>query len=76
MHHNNSTKISSLTISSYDKIMRIVLFMLISFVLIRYCLNIQLDDYEQIKIIMATAIAFIFVNLYYPSVIIQHTFDK
>lgn len=66
---NLSTELST---SSYDKIMRLLWFVIICFVFLRYLLDVQNDEYQQIKIIIAASIAYIFVNMYYPVVVIKY----
>jgi hypothetical protein len=51
------------------RIVRILIFVLLSFVLVRYALGIDLTDTEQIKIVLATSICFMAVNTFYPVII-------
>lgn len=51
------------------RIVRILIFALLSFVLVRYALGVDLTDTEQIKIVLATSVCFMIVNTYYPVII-------
>lgn len=51
-----------------ERIVRVLLFMIFSFVLVRYALGLSLSDMDQTKIVLASTVCFMFVNTYYPSV--------
>jgi hypothetical protein len=54
-----------------ERIIRILLFIIFGFVILRYILDINLTDVEQIKIILSMTLCLMFVNTYYPHVIIK-----
>jgi hypothetical protein len=49
-----------------NRLARLLIFMLLNFVLVRYALAVNLTDIEQIKIVLASSICFMFVTTYYP----------
>lgn len=56
-----------------ERIMRILIFMLLSFIILRFLIATTLSDIEQIKITAAVTVCFMFVNTYYPVVITKDT---
>jgi hypothetical protein len=52
--------------NSVDKCIRLLIFVLFSFVFVRYALGLELTDWEQTKIVLAVSASFMFVNTYYP----------
>lgn len=52
-----------------EKIVRLLLFITLSYVMLRYCLGLNLSDIDQTKIVAATSVCFMFVSTYYPEVV-------
>lgn len=55
-----------------ERLVRLLLFVLLNFLLIRYVLDVELDDSAQIKIVLIATLCFMFIDTYYPRVIIQN----
>lgn len=55
-----------------SRIIRVLIFILLGFVVIRYLSGVSLSDIDQIKIVLGFTICFMFVNTYYPTVVIQN----
>ena len=55
-----------------ERIVRILLFIILSFIMIRYILHIELNDIDQTKIVLGIAICFMIINTYYPSININN----
>lgn len=54
-----------------ERLLRLLIFILLNFVLIRYVLDVTLDDYSQIKIVAISTLCFMIIDTYYPRVIIN-----
>lgn len=54
-----------------ERLLRLLIFILLNLVLIRYILDVVLDDYSQIKIVAISTLCFMIVDTYYPHVIIN-----
>jgi hypothetical protein len=54
-----------------ERIIRILIFIIGSFIILRYLLGLTLSDIDQIKIVFGISVCFMFVNTYYPVVITQ-----
>lgn len=55
-----------------SRITRIIIFMLLGFIIVRYLTGIELSDIDQVKIVLGSTICFMFVNTYYPTVVTQN----
>ena len=55
-----------------SRITRLLVFILLGFIVVRYLTGIPLSDLDQTKIVFGMAFLFMFLNTYYPSVIIQN----
>ncbi len=55
-----------------SRITRVLIFILFGFILVRYLTGVQLTDFDQTKIVIGLTICFMFVNMYYPTVVIQN----
>jgi hypothetical protein len=53
-----------------EKLLRLLIFIITSYVLIRYVSGININDCEQTKIVLITSAVFMFVSSYYPNVVI------
>jgi hypothetical protein len=54
-----------------DRIIRLFIFIITNFIILRYLSGIDLTDYEQIKIVIISTICLMFINTYYPYVAIK-----
>ena len=54
-----------------ERILKILIFIIISFIMLRYILDVPLSDIDQTKIVLGITICFMFVNTYYPTVLTQ-----
>ena len=54
-----------------DRIVRLLIFIILNFIIIRYLLALNLSDTDQIKIVLASTVCFMFVTMYYPLVVIK-----
>jgi hypothetical protein len=52
-----------------ERIARVMIFIVLSFIIIRYLLGIELSDIDQTKIVLGLSVVFMFVNTYYPVVL-------
>ena len=52
-----------------EKVVRLLLFIILSYVILRYGLGLNLSDIDQTKIVAGLSVCFMFVNTYYPTVI-------
>lgn len=52
-----------------DRIIRLLIFILINFIALRYLSEVNLTDYDQAKIVAISTICFMFISTYYPYVI-------
>ena len=52
-----------------ERIVRMMIFIILSFIMLRYIIDIELNDIDQTKIVLGITICFMFVNTYYPSII-------
>jgi len=55
-----------------DRIVRVLIFMFMGFIIVKYVPESKLGDMEQMKIVLAMTVCFMFVNTYYPFVIISY----
>lgn len=55
-----------------ERVLRLLIFILLNFILVRYVLDITMDDYSQIKIVAVSTLCFMIVDTYYPHVIINN----
>jgi hypothetical protein len=53
-----------------SRILRVSIFVLLSLIILRYLTGISLSDVDQMKIVLGSAVCYMFVNTYYPDVII------
>lgn len=54
-----------------ERVVRMLIFVILSFVMLRYVLGIELSDIDQTKIVLGVTICFMLVNTYYPTVITE-----
>ena len=54
-----------------ERIVRMMIFIILSFIMLRYILGLNLSDIDQTKIVLGITVCFMFVNTYYPTVITQ-----
>lgn len=54
-----------------ERIVRMMIFVILSFVMLRYVLGLDLSDIDQTKIVLGATICFMFVNTYYPIVLLS-----
>jgi hypothetical protein len=54
-----------------ERIIRILIFIILSFIMLRYLIGVDLNDIDQVKIVIGVSICFMFVNTYYPTIITQ-----
>ena len=52
-----------------ERVVRLMFYILLSFIVVRYFLNLNLTDTEYVKIVLATSVCFMFVNTYYPVIV-------
>jgi len=52
-----------------DRIIRLFIFILMNFIILRYLSGVHLTDQDQIKIVAISAICFMFIITYYPYVV-------
>ena len=57
--------------SLQDRIIRLLIFALINFIILRYLSEINLTNYEQIKIVLISVLCFMIVNTFYPYVVMK-----
>lgn len=60
-----------------ERIVRVLIFILLGFIMVRYCLRKSgdssgLSDLDQIKIVLGMTVVFMFVNTYYPVVVTKN----
>lgn len=62
-----------------EKILRLLIFIILNFIIIKYIINPNLTndltDTEQVLITLSSTLCFMFVNTYYPS-IVDNSIDK
>lgn len=54
-----------------ERIVKMMIFIILCFIMLRYSVGVELNDIDQIKIVIGISICFMFVNTYYPTVITQ-----
>ncbi len=54
-----------------DRLVRILIFVVLNFIIIRFLLGLNLSNIDQIKIVLASTLCFMFVLMYYPIVILN-----
>ncbi|VBB18112.1 hypothetical protein YASMINEVIRUS_575 [Yasminevirus sp. GU-2018] len=52
-----------------ERVVRILIFVLMNFIILRYLAGLELGDGDQLKIVAVTTLCFMFVNTYYPYVV-------
>jgi hypothetical protein len=52
-----------------ERIARIMIFIILSFMMLRYATGVELADIDQTKIVLGMSVCFMIVNTYYPTVI-------
>jgi len=52
-----------------ERIVRLLMFIILSFLVLRYALGLCLTDIDQIKIVIGLSVCFMFVNTFYPVVV-------
>lgn len=57
------------SINVKERIVKILMFIILCFLIIRYCLFIELTDIDQLKILMGVSVCFMFVDTQYPHVV-------
>jgi hypothetical protein len=63
-----------------ERIVRVLIFILLGFIVVRYCLRTSgsdqrigsASDLDQIKIVLGMTVVFMFVNTYYPVVVTKN----
>jgi hypothetical protein len=55
-----------------ERIVRVLIFVILSFIMLRYLLGLELSDIDQTQIVLGLTVCFMFVNTYYPVVITNH----
>lgn len=66
------------TLETKERLYRVIIFVILNLVLIRYFIGINIDDIAQIKIVLVSVICYMFINTYYPVVVPRggHNLDK
>jgi Flp pilus assembly protein protease CpaA len=54
-----------------DRLIRLIIFIILSFIIVKCFTGVNLTNGEQINIVMGVAICFMFVNTYYPQVVLK-----
>ena len=54
-----------------DRLVRLLIFVLMFFIILRYLSGINISDFEQIEIVVISAICLMFVNTYYPYIVLK-----
>ncbi len=49
-----------------ERVVRLMMFIILSYVIVRYALGLNLSDMDQTKIVLGSSICFMFVNTMYP----------
>lgn len=52
-----------------ERFVRVLIFIILSFIIIRCLLGLDLSDFNQIKIVLGMTVCFMFVNTYYPNIV-------
>jgi hypothetical protein len=52
-----------------ERLLRLLIFIILNLIVLRYISGIGLSDYDQIKITGISTLIFMFVNTYYPHVV-------
>jgi hypothetical protein len=52
-----------------ERIVRLLIFIIINYIIVRYALGLNLSDIDQTKIVLGSSVCFMFVNTMYPVVV-------
>lgn len=55
--------------NTQERVVRMLIFILMNLIILRYLSGLELGENDQIKIVMVTTLCFMFVNTYYPHVV-------
>ena len=54
-----------------EKLIRLLIFVVASYIMLRYASGVEINEYDQTKIVLIVSAVFMFVSSYYPNVIIK-----
>jgi hypothetical protein len=58
--------------SNTHKLFRLLIFVIIIMIIIRYFLDIDLSDMDQLKIILSVTVVYIGISTFYPYVVVKN----